>query len=154
MRASEKKHFFDFIYTHPFSRFPACLALSLYAFSGLGENPEGAFPWAAGVVSRVDAFDTISLKYNGHDRIAEREALYFRTVQPYERHSSIPTIFVYNYCMCLFPEESQRPSGSSNASRIDNITFTFKFTRDAAGASAIVEDGSVTIVTRSYNVMK
>jgi hypothetical protein len=118
------------------------------------DDPLGAYPWAAGVIARVDAIDTVEIKVNGHDRVAEREAQYFRLVQPYERHSSIPTIFVYNYCFALFPEESERPTGSCNASRIDNITFIFTFAKDVHGVSAIGYDGTLTIMTRSYNVMK
>lgn len=129
-------------------------ASKLNWFSWGIDDPEGAYPWAAGVVTRVDALDTVQIKYNGHDRVAERDALYFRTVQPYQRHSAIPNIFAYNYCLCLFPEEDQRPSGSSNVSRIDNVTFTFKFAKDASGASALTEDGSMTIMVRNYNVVK
>lgn len=118
-----------------------------------GANPEGAFPWAAGVVSRVDPFESICFMLNGHHRF-EHEAVFFRTVIPHQYHSSIPTIFAYNYCFCLFPEDDQRPSGSMNGSRIDCMNFNFKFTRNAEGSSAIVEDGSITIFARSFNVMK
>ena len=98
----------------------------------------------------VDPIETVSLQLNGHDRIATRESLYFRTVQPWERHSNIPDRFIYNYSFSLYPEEDWAPSGSLNMSRIDNVVFRFAFTK--INASGLANDGELRIYAKSYNV--
>ena len=71
-----------------------------------------------------DTFKTMKLQLNGHDRFAEREAKYFRTVQPYEYHSNVPRKYIYCYSFALKPEEHQ-PSGTCNFSRIDNANLFY-----------------------------
>ena len=59
----------------------------------------------------------------GYDRFDERNADYFRLVQPFQYHTVIPIDdFVYSYSFAFKPEEVQ-PSGSMNASRIDSIVL-------------------------------
>lgn len=113
------------------------------------------YPWSAPLspIQYVDPIRTVRLQLNGHDRIVERRAMYFRTVVPYEHHSSIPTRFVYNYCFALHPE-NEAPSGSINLSRIDNVQFLFSFPVDANGASAIVTPCSLYIYGVVQNVLK
>ena len=56
---------------------------------------------------------------DGKDRMNSRSGKYFRLVQPYQRHSSVPTdTFIYVYSFALNPEEHQ-PSGTCNMSRIE-----------------------------------
>ena len=61
------------------------------------------------------------LKVNNLPRF-DREATYFRLVQPYQAHTNIPQGAIYNYSFALEPESCQ-PSGSLNFSRIDNLEF-------------------------------
>ena len=52
-----------------------------------------------------------------------RSGKYFRLVQPYQRHSSVPTdTFIYVYSFALNPEEHQ-PSGTFNFSCADSCLF-------------------------------
>lgn len=108
---------------------------------------------ATAVELLVDPIDTVSLQLNGHDRIATREALYFRTVQPWERHTNIPDRFIYNYCFCLYPEEDWAPNGALNMSRIDNVVFRFAFV-DIGGNTGLANAGTLRIYARNHNVVK
>jgi hypothetical protein len=66
---------------------------------------------------------TALLRIEGYDRFDIRNADYFRLVQPFQNHTVVPVDdFVYSYSFAIEPEEMQ-PSGSMNASRIDNITL-------------------------------
>lgn len=105
------------------------------------------------VIPLVDPIDTISLQLNGHDRIATRGALYFRTCQPWERHTNVPDRFIYNYCFSLYPEEDWAPSGALNMSRIDNVVFRFAFS-DIGGGTGLQNNGVLRIYARSHNVVK
>jgi hypothetical protein len=68
-----------------------------------------------------DLLETAVLQVDSYDRFEVRDAGYFRLVQPYQHHTNIPTkSFIYAYSFALRPEEMQ-PSGSLNASRIDNM---------------------------------
>lgn len=108
---------------------------------------------ATAVIPLVDPIATLSLQLNGHDRIAAREALYFRTMQPWERHSNIPDRFIYNYCFGLYPEADWAPSGALNMSRIDNVVFRFTFTA-IAGGTGLANAGTLRIYGRNHNVVK
>jgi Large eukaryotic DNA virus major capsid protein/Major capsid protein N-terminus len=73
----------------------------------------------------VNGFETGSLHQfkillNGQDRFKEQYGRYFNQVQPFYYHSGNPYPGIYNYSFALQPEELQ-PTGSLNASRIDNI---------------------------------
>lgn len=105
------------------------------------------------VIPLVDPISTVSLQLNGHDRIATRESLYFRTVQPWERHTNVPDRFIYNYCFCLYPEEDASPSGGINLSRIDSCLMRFTMTNIGAG-TGLANPGTIRIYGRSHNVVK
>ena len=70
----------------------------------------------------VDPLASAKLLLNGHDRFTERDAKYFRLVQPYQHHTCVPRRAIYSYSFALKPEEHQ-PSGTCNFSRIDNATL-------------------------------
>jgi hypothetical protein len=61
---------------------------------------------------------------NGTDRFKERPGEYFRTVQNYTYHTTVPFNFIYVYSFALRPEEHQ-PSGTCNFSRIDTAQLNF-----------------------------
>jgi hypothetical protein len=112
------------------------------------------FPWdPAGPVELMDPFATISLQVNSHDRISQRGAFYFRKVPAWERHSSIPTIFAYNYDFALYPEDD-KPSGSINFSRIDNVVWNFTFATGTNGTNLVTGPGEVMVICRNWNVLK
>lgn len=68
-----------------------------------------------------DILQDAVLQVDGFDRFERRDAGYFRFVQPFQYHTNIPTKdYFYTYSFALRPEEMQ-PSGSLNASRIDNM---------------------------------
>lgn len=66
--------------------------------------------------------NTAKIMFNGVDRIDEKDAEYFNYLQPYQHHTGNPKDGLYVYSFSIFPEEYQ-PSGSVNASRINNIQF-------------------------------
>jgi len=71
------------------------------------------------------------LQVDGFDRFDTRDAGYFRLVQPFQYHSTTDvTKFIYMYSFALRPEEMQ-PSGSLNASRIDNMNLILNLRPDA-----------------------
>ena len=84
----------------------------------------------------------IKLQLNGHDRFAERPAVYFQQVQTYQHHTNIPSKNIFVYSFALRPEEHQ-PSGTCNFSRIDNATLNF-----SSGT------GTLRVFAHSYNVLR
>jgi hypothetical protein len=67
------------------------------------------------------------LRIEGYDRFDERDADYFRLVQPFQYHTVIPIdAFTYSYSFCFRPEDLQ-PSGSLNASRLNTMTLQLTF---------------------------
>lgn len=73
--------------------------------------------------NRTDLIESAVLKLDGYDRFEPRDPLYFRLLQPYEHHTTTPTYsYIYCYSFALQPEGVQ-PSGSMNASRINNIQW-------------------------------
>jgi len=60
---------------------------------------------------------------DGEDRMETRNGKYFRLVQPYQRHTSVPeNTYIYVYSFGLHPEKHQ-PSGTFNFSCVDNCLF-------------------------------
>ena len=95
-----------------------------------------------------DTFDTGKLQFNGHDRFEERDASYFRLVQPYERHTRIPTKHIYNYSFALNPEAHQ-PSGSCNFTKVHQASIQL------SGASARTGgNGVLVLFAVSVNVLR
>ncbi len=78
--------------------------------------------------------NTALIRIEGFDRFDIRNADYFRLVQPYQYHTVIPIDdFVYSYSFCFRPEDVQ-PSGSMNASRLDNITLQLQMNNTVSPA--------------------
>ena len=93
------------------------------------------------------------LTLNGHDRMRQRNADYFRLVQPYQHHTgghlqsgtdASAAGFIYCYSFALKPEEHQ-PSGTCNFSRIDNAILA------VTGASAT---SYARVYAINYNVLR
>jgi hypothetical protein len=90
-----------------------------------------------------DTFNTAKLLFNGNDRFQERDALYFRQVQPFQHHSNIPKKHIYVYSFAIKPEEHQ-PSGTCNFSRIDTAKLVF----------TNVKAGNIKIFAINYNILR
>lgn len=78
----------------------------------------------------------------------DREAAYFRLVQPYQHHTDIPRGFIYVYSFALFPEDCQ-PSGSLNFSRIDNVDFSVQLQQCLSGTGV-----NLIIICRNFNILR
>jgi hypothetical protein len=67
---------------------------------------------------------------DGNERMETKTSKYFRLVQPYQRHTNVPTdTFIYVYSFALYPE-SHQPSGTFNFSCIDDLTFQITLNKD------------------------
>lgn len=96
---------------------------------------------------------TALLRLDGYDRFYRRSARYFRYTQPYQRHTNIPGgqgTYVYVYSMSLHPEAEQ-PSGSLNASKIDDITWNMTFN---TVSTAINQERIISFFVPNYNVLR
>lgn len=84
-----------------------------------------------------DMLQDATIMVDGYDRFDARDAGYFRMVQPFQHHTNIPVSrFIYTYSFALRPEEMQ-PSGSLNASRIDNLILQANLRPNYGGAATI-----------------
>jgi hypothetical protein len=84
-----------------------------------------------------DMLQDAVIQVDGYDRFDRRDAGYFRMVQPYQYHTNIPTKhFIYMYSFALRPEEMQ-PSGSLNASRIDDMVLQLSLRPDSGASPSI-----------------
>lgn len=95
-----------------------------------------------------DMIRSASFSINGM-KLVDREAPYYRLIQPYQHHTRIPPKGIYCYSFALSPENAQ-PSGSLNLSRIDNFTVSLEMAKDAvdkAGATCY-------IFARSLNLLR
>ena len=108
-------------------------------------NNQGNVEFIGGQRS-IEAFDTVKLKLNGHDRFAPRKASYFRTCQPIQAGHKVPTKHIYCYSFALKPEEHQ-PSGSCNFSRIDSAELNFKISTTPSATT-------LTVFAINYNVLR
>lgn len=95
----------------------------------------------------ADPLVRASLRLNNLTRF-DREAQYFRLVQPYERHTNIPRNFIYCYSFALDPE-GHEPSGSLNMSRIDSVQLNLSLQPELSG-----EEVACYIFARSWNAFR
>ena len=78
-----------------------------------------------------DMLQDATLQVDGYDRFDARDSGYFRLVQPYQFHTTTDVKqFIYLYSFALRPEDMQ-PSGSLNASRIDNMNLLVNLRPDS-----------------------
>ena len=100
---------------------------------------------------RTDLLNTAILQLDGQDRFQERDAGYFRLVQPWQRHTVIPNEdFIYLYSFALRPEDLQ-PTGSMNASRIDSIVWQINTNQNTVPPRGNCE---VRIYATNHNVLR
>lgn len=95
-----------------------------------------------------DILTSADMKLNNNPRWDSSLPMeYYRLVQPYQAHSSIPKAKVYCYNFGLHPEEDQ-PSGAINLSRIDKVTF-----RVTADAGTLNDAAELHVFARNYNIL-
>ena len=105
-----------------------------------------------------EPIDKVILYLNGQERFSERKGSYFRLVQPYQRHTSIPdssgSKYIYVYSFSLNPEEHQ-PSGTCNFSRIDNsdLHIVFRNPKDNDPQAPPMPGGAIRIYAVNYNAV-
>ncbi len=79
-----------------------------------------------------DFFQTASITLNSNERVMAMDPRYYRLVHPYNvSHTNIFKEFVYCYSFALEPERLN-PSGTLNASRIENMNIILRFTNPLA----------------------
>ena len=92
-----------------------------------------------------NSINDAGLALNGEDRFEKRKADYFRLMVPYQRHTRIPSNYMYVYSFSLTPEEMQ-PSGTCNFSRIDSAELTLNFKES-------MEDLTIKVYSTNYNIL-
>ena len=132
---------------------------SVISASGVGSNPidtgkntgggqKLVYYVRASTDNKNDTFETAKLMLNGHDRMAVRDADYFRLVQNYQHMDVCPTKTIYTYSFALKPSEHQ-PSGTCNFSRIDNASLNLTFNTNQRDG-----DRNIKIYAVNYNVLR
>ena len=91
----------------------------------------------------TEAFGTMSLTINGHERFSARKASYFRLCQRLQAGHTVNKNHIYCYSFALKPEEHQ-PSGTCNFSRIDNAHMMFTNPNTS---------GPMTVFALNYNIL-
>jgi hypothetical protein len=61
--------------------------------------------------------------YDGDERTELLSGKYFRTVEPFNRHTIIPNDYIYMYLFSLHPENTSQPSGVVNMGKLHNISL-------------------------------
>jgi hypothetical protein len=61
--------------------------------------------------------------YEGDERTELLSGQYFRTVEPFNRHTIIPNDYIYMYLFSLYPENTSQPSGVVNMGKLHNISL-------------------------------
>lgn len=113
-----------------------------FNFSSLSISEQGV---------RTDLLSNAVLQLDGFDRFQVRDAPYFRLVQAWQRHTTIPSDdFIYIYSLALRPEELQ-PSGSVNASRIDSIVLQVTTKNDTVPARP---NCTIRVYATNHNVFR
>jgi hypothetical protein len=95
-----------------------------------------------------DTIDLAKIQLEGNDLFTEREPIYFRIIQPYQRHTNVPKNFIYLYSFAYKPEQHQ-PTGTCNFSRVDNATLNF-----VANDCIIQKNSNIIIYATNYNVLR
>lgn len=104
--------------------------------------------------------NSVLLQLNGHDRMSQRDGVYFNYVQPYQAHSNTPADGL-NMVSFALDAEGHQPSGTCNMSRIDNATLNLGFGRTINGSSDpefknlyIADNTNINIYATNYNVLR
>jgi len=99
-------------------------------------------------IGNREPLESVGLDFNHSVRVAVMEASYFRLVQPYQCHSTLPDACVYCYSFALWPQEPQ-PSGSANFSRIQDVTMNVTLQKGLE-----YERTTFILFGRNWNILK
>ena len=102
------------------------------------------------VMGENEMFTNSRLLLNGKPRYGERNAKFFRLVQPHKSHSYIPDKYIYCYSFSLNPEKYQ-PSGACNFGRINVSELEIKFD---SNSTYFTSEKTIKIYATSYNIFR
>jgi len=119
--------------------------LSVYPFGGNEWYNFSTESYKNGKVNGTDPMIRGKLIFEGQELFDTKDAKFFRTVVPYQRHTNVPNNFIYIYSFSLNPEEFQ-PSGACNFSRIDSQMLYLEI-------SDQLIDPIITIFASNYNIL-
>jgi len=119
--------------------------LSAYPFGGNEWFNFSTMPYKNGEMPGTDPMKSCKILFEGQELIDKKDAIYFRTVVPFQRHTNVPNNFIYIYSFSLNPEEFQ-PSGTCNFSRIDNQQLYFEI------SDQLIQP-IITVFATNYNIL-
>lgn len=119
--------------------------LSVYPYGGNEWFNFSTNSYKNGLINGSDPMISAKIVFEGQDLFDTRDAKYFRTVMPYQRHTNVPNNFIYCYSFSLNPEDYQ-PSGSCNFSRIDSQVLYLEI-------SDKLVDPIITVFAINYNIL-
>ena len=119
--------------------------LSAYPFGGNEWFNFSTLPYKNGEMLGTDPMKNCKIVFEGQELIDKKDAIYFRTVVPFQRHTNVPNNFIYIYSLSLNPEEFQ-PSGTCNFSRIDNQQLYFEI------SDQLIQP-IITVFATNYNIL-
>lgn len=85
------------------------------------------------------------LRFNGLERFKERHESYFREVIPWQRHTSSPGRFIYDWSFATDPEKLQ-PTGTCNFSCLDSATLHLRTNN--------IGQSQVSVYATNYNILR
>ena len=91
-----------------------------------------------------EPFESATIMLDGNKKFDNKEANYFRMLQPYYYHVKTPEKFIYNYSFALFPEKYQ-PSGFCDFSSFKSISLDF---------TSPLNNTDLLVFAVNYNVLK
>lgn len=95
-----------------------------------------------------DPVEEVALKINNRYRFGGQEGRYYRLVEPYQSHSSIPKSHIYSKSFAIAPE-AHDPCGSSDFSNVDSAELILKLQPELKD-----EDVTIIIVARNHQIVR
>lgn len=119
--------------------------LSIYPYGGNEWFNFSTESYKNGTVNGSDPMIKAKILFEGQELFEIKDAKYFRTVVPYQRHTNVPNNYIYVYSFSINPEDFQ-PSGSCNFSRIDNQVLYLEISEELI-------DPIITVFATNYNIV-
>jgi hypothetical protein len=119
--------------------------LSIYPYGGNEWFNFSTNSYKNGLINGTDPMISAKLVFEGQELFDRRDAKYFRTVVPYQRHTNVPNNYIYCFSFSFNPEDYQ-PSGSCNFSRIDSQVLYLEI------SDKLIEP-IITIFAVNYNIL-
>lgn len=98
----------------------------------------------------TDLLGTGVILLNGYQRFYPRNARFFRLTQPYQHHTAVPgePYYIYVYSFSEKPED-QQPTGSINASKINDIHLQLTYNPNWAP-----NERTLYVFAPNYNILR